>query len=121
MKDLSEYVFDFASDMEEQLEANQDKGGWEGCTAKYLLREMHKSMKSAEAGIFNGASTGYVTKKLANAANYAMMLADNYTREHRDNDDRSECDHSTYVDVADADNGIDDWENQNQSEDDCNA
>jgi len=112
MKDLSQYIFDFAGDMETQLAANQDKGGWEGSTIKYLFREMYRNMNSARVGIENGASTGYVSKKLANAANYAMMLDDNYTREHRDDDDRPECDHSTYVDVADSDSG---------GENDCDA
>ena len=87
MKELSEYVFDFASDMEEQLDANQDKGGWEGCTAKYLFREMFNSMDRARLAIENGASVEHVTKKLADAANYSMMLADNYDREHESNGD----------------------------------
>lgn len=108
MKDLSEYVFDFASDMEELLEANQGKGGWHGCTAKYLFREMHHNMEMARLGIENQASVAYVTKKLANAGNYAMMLSDNYDREHladgehRDAPDVPECDHSTYIDLEDS-------------------
>ena len=112
MKDLSECIFDFAEDMEAQLGANRDKGGWHGCTAKYLFKEMFMSMDLARLGIENQASVEYVNKKLADAGNYAMMLGDNYEREHYHDgeskdiaDIRSECDHDTYV----------------ESENDCDA
>ena len=75
-------LMDFADDMYAQLDANMDKGGWEGCTAQYLLERLFENMDAGRVGIENGASTKYITEKFANVANYAMMIQDNYTREH---------------------------------------
>ncbi len=72
----------FSTEMLEQLDANKHKGGWEGCTAQYLLERMYENMDAGRVGIENGASTTYVQEKMANAANYAMMIQDNYCREH---------------------------------------
>lgn len=82
---LEERMVPFTSKMWEQLERHMDTGGWDGSTSKYLFREMFTAMENARLAIENGASTEYVVKKLANAANYSMMLADNYTREHHPN------------------------------------
>jgi hypothetical protein len=118
---------DFADVMYAQLDANMDKGGWYGCTAKYLFKEMYHNMSLARLGIENQASVDYVTKKLANVANYSMMLADNYDREHEADGEskgypRSECDHSTYVDLEDSNSGAvcEDGEPWATGEDDCN-
>jgi hypothetical protein len=72
----------YTDKMFEQLEKHMDFGGWQGCTARFLFRRMYEEMDKARIGIENGASTEYVCRKLTNAANYSMMLADNYCREH---------------------------------------
>ena len=72
----------FTTEMLEQLDANKVKGGWEGCTAAYLLERMYKHMDAGRSGIEGGASTEYVRREFAHAANYAMMVQDNYVREH---------------------------------------
>ncbi len=82
---LEERMVPFTSKMWEQLERHTNEGSWDGCTSKYLFREMFRHMENARIAIENGASTGYVVKKLANAANYGMMLSDNYVREHHPN------------------------------------
>ncbi|MEK3784716.1 hypothetical protein [Paenibacillus sp. FSL R5-0810] len=67
----------FAMDMEEQLRANEHKGGWENSSVDYLIREMAK----------NGRQLKYCSthsefrRRCANIANYAMMLSDNDRRE----------------------------------------
>ncbi len=68
--------------MLEELDAHKDKGGWEGCTAQYLLQKMFDHMDAGRVGIENGASTKYVREKFLAASNYAMMISDNYSREH---------------------------------------
>jgi len=65
-----------------RLDENQDRGGWEGCTASYLLEKMYSHMDNGRKGIEGGASTEFVRKHFLDASNYAMMLADNYDREH---------------------------------------
>ena len=72
----------FMEGMLERLDENKGKGGWEGCTAQYLMQKMYEHMDAGRVGIENGASTFYVQKQFADAANYAMMVQDNYTREH---------------------------------------
>lgn len=84
------HVDNFARVMLSQLEKYESKGGWEGCTAKWLFREMHRNMENARLAIENGASVEYVVRKLANAGNYAMMAADNYEREHYEDGERKD-------------------------------
>lgn len=78
-------VMDFAEGMYARLAVKKDKGGWEGCTAEYLLHQMYEHMDKGRVGIESGASTFYVQKHFTDAANYAMMIQDNYCREHDDN------------------------------------
>jgi len=65
-----------------RLTDNQGKGGWEGCTAVYLLQKMYDHMDAGRTGLEAGASTEYVRKHFLDASNYSMMIADNYCREH---------------------------------------
>lgn len=39
-------VKSFAEEMEKQLRANEHKGGWNDCTARHLLDELHRNYRN---------------------------------------------------------------------------
>lgn len=63
----------FAEQMEKQLTENEHKGGWLSSREDYLIAELERSLRRIKSS--NIASVEY-TRKCANIANYAMMLAD---------------------------------------------
>lgn len=95
----------FACEMEKRLEANDHKGGWEGCTDHYLLAKVeeetgeltdaiqavaddiaYKMMSFGESGDREGtaglvAFLEAVIREAADLANFAMMIADNARRD----------------------------------------
>ena len=82
----------------DRLDKNQDKGGWEGCTAQYLLQKMFKNMDEGRVAVESGMSTELVRKKFLDASAYAMMIADNYDREHEpDGEYRKRTDEGEWI------------------------
>lgn len=63
----------FADAMEEQLSANDHKGGWQRDTALSLLRRLREETTELARAI---GGEGDVLKEAADVANFAMMIAD---------------------------------------------
>ena len=68
----------FAAQMEQQLLANDDKGGWgvEQCSMNYLLDELDVHTQRYLGNHGSGNSKEELIQQLADIANYAMMQAD---------------------------------------------
>ncbi|RUT48563.1 hypothetical protein EJP82_01060 [Paenibacillus anaericanus] len=73
-------VYGFAKTMEEQLRANENKGGWSNCTNQFLSRQLDKNI----AKLYKCTSHEEFRRRCANIANFAMMLADNDMREENE-------------------------------------
>ncbi|PAD73942.1 hypothetical protein [Paenibacillus campinasensis] len=73
----------FAMDMEEQLRANELKGGWKVCSNDYLLHQLYRNAKHLELRNHH-LSHSELRRRCANIANYAMMLSDNDRREEEE-------------------------------------
>jgi len=71
-------VESFAKEMEKQLRANEYKGGWEDCTARHLLDELQRNYIAIISAFLNNDCDGDITRRCANVANFAMMIADNF-------------------------------------------
>ncbi|QCT03773.1 hypothetical protein E6C60_3062 [Paenibacillus algicola] len=72
----------FSGEMEKQLQANEDKGGWETATDQFLKNQLEKNFRALRLC----RSHEEYRRRCANIANYAMMLADN---DRREEDERS--------------------------------
>ena len=70
-------VYAFARTMEDQLRANEQKGGWENSSFDYLMHHLHRNA----AKLRNCSSHEEFRRRCANIANFTMMLADNDRRE----------------------------------------
>jgi len=66
----------FANAMEHQLQANDHKTGWQGMTDRQLLNRLKQETTELERAIESGKS---VVEEAADVANFAMMIADNFT------------------------------------------
>ena len=89
MDNIREQVRWFSEQMESILRANDDKGGWEGCSADYLLSRMQEELeemieKASEIGwdVFmcvraDKEKIDDLIRECADIANFAMMIADN--------------------------------------------
>ncbi len=81
---VREPVAQFAREMEAQLRANAWKSGWNGCLGDYLWdRTFQEMLKLRDALKAAGnpptiAQGKRITKEAADAANFLMMIADNY-------------------------------------------
>jgi len=69
----------FANEMEQQLEANDHKSGWQYSTLKQLLRRLKQEVGELERAIEKGKPL--VVEEAADVANFAMMIADNFHNE----------------------------------------
>lgn len=69
---LRKEVARFAYAMEEQLRANEHKGGWENSTHQSLMNELSRNYTK----LHRCCSHEEYRRRCANIANYAMMLAD---------------------------------------------
>lgn len=67
----------FAEEMEEQLQANEHKGGWKSCDEDCLWDELTKNITILDFALAN-SDTPEVLRRCANIANFAMMIADNF-------------------------------------------
>lgn len=70
----------FSCHMEEKLLRNSYKGGWEECKNVYLLDRMDEEIAKLKDCIINGEPSALVVSEAADIANFAMMLADNYSK-----------------------------------------
>ena len=68
-----EVIARFAIQMEEQLAANELKGGWENAANGFMLRELEKNLNKLNCC----NSHEEFRRRCANIANFAMMLAEN--------------------------------------------
>ena len=68
----------FTLAMAGKLSDNSHKGGWRGCTRRYLLRRLGQEKAELERAIKRGATKAEVIAEAADVANFAMMLADTY-------------------------------------------
>jgi hypothetical protein len=85
-------VAQFAEEMEKQLRANEDKGGWKSCDRRFLLEELCKNYYRLEEMLiwFEGPGNTKrntlvsdenmpeILRRCANIANFVMMIADNH-------------------------------------------
>jgi hypothetical protein len=63
----------FADRMEEELRANEDKGGWSRCSVRWLRERIDDELRELDAS----SSPEAVIAECADAANFLMMIADN--------------------------------------------
>ena len=66
----------FAKEMEKQLSANEHKGGWEKSSSVSLLDDLKRNYERLKWSINRGGQEE-ATRRAANIANFAMMLAEN--------------------------------------------
>ncbi len=86
--ELSPEVQWFAETMEEQLEINCHKPGWEKCTFAYLLRRLLEEVGELVDDYLEGEVDAVrkqrnVLEECADIANFAMMIADNLEKSQR--------------------------------------
>jgi NTP pyrophosphatase (non-canonical NTP hydrolase) len=69
-------VLIFATEMERKLRANDGKGGWNECSANWLMDRLNEERKE----LINACSSGNrrrIINECADVANFAMMISDN--------------------------------------------
>lgn len=71
----------FAGVMEEMLQKNDHKGGWETMTVDSLMGRLIEECCELEDAIDNGEAMENVAHEAADVANFCMMVAENYARE----------------------------------------
>lgn len=74
-------VRDFAKLMEQELAANDHKGGWQHDSVAALFRRMAEEMSELADALAKQTDVATVQSEAADVANFAMMIADNYRRQ----------------------------------------
>lgn len=69
-------IKDFADQMEKKLKENDNKGGWEECSKKWLLIGIEVELGELKQALEEG-SVGDIVSECADIANFCMMIADN--------------------------------------------
>ena len=69
----------FAGVMEERLQRNDQKGGWETCSDRYLLERLAGELIELAQAVSTDKDL-HVIYEAADLANFAMMIADNRTQ-----------------------------------------
>ena len=72
----------FAEQMEQQLRANDRKGGWSRETWRWLLDRLLDEAHELEAACLSGEGASII-REAGDLANFAMMIADNAIRDER--------------------------------------
>jgi len=72
LTEIREPVKWFAQQMEQQLKANDHKGGWDNCSMQYLLERLEEETHELTAC----SNEEQVIQECADIANFAMMIAD---------------------------------------------
>ena len=78
---MNKTVFEFALVMQEKLDDNADKGGWEDTSFGYLLERLEEEIEELKNAIKEKSSAFDISRECADVANFAMMISDNITRE----------------------------------------
>lgn len=65
----------FAEEMEEQLRANEYKGGWKNCEIGFLIGELWKNYDKLYGALKENNKEEFL-RRCANISNFAMMIAD---------------------------------------------
>jgi hypothetical protein len=74
-------IFRFAEAMAQELSNNRDKGGWQGCSLKWLINRARQELSELENVVKNHYPPDRVLSEAADVANFCMMVADNYATE----------------------------------------
>ena len=69
-------VIGFAERMDEKLEANSHKNGWQDCSDKWLLNRLRQETKELTKAVESG-KIDRISSEAADVANFAMFIADN--------------------------------------------
>ena len=75
-----EHVIAFAAAIQRELDNNRHKGGWHGCQISWLRKRLKQELGELERAVKSKQPADVVLSEAADAANFAMMIADNYTR-----------------------------------------
>jgi hypothetical protein len=74
-----EEIYEFAYEMNQQLLVNEHKGTWKLEHWEFLKRELNRNSHSLAVELFKeDHDKDEITRRAANTANFAMMIADNY-------------------------------------------
>lgn len=73
----------FAAAMERKLRAHDHKPHWSEAEIAYLLRRLSQELGELRRAIRDWSSVDDVVDEAADVANFAMMIADNYSRKER--------------------------------------
>ena len=76
--ELSGLVWTFAFKMQEQLDKNGEKSGWEYLTATECIDRMKEELKELEDAHQQGLGEDAVISECADISNFAAFLAANY-------------------------------------------
>ncbi|MCK9361709.1 hypothetical protein M0Q28_05835 [Patescibacteria group bacterium] len=79
-------VIEFAVVMQQKIDANSHKSGWEYCTIKWLLNRLVQEKGELKRAIEKKLHPDEIDREAADVANFAMMIADNYRRDWDDKD-----------------------------------
>jgi len=81
---LRDAVLWFAREMERQLAVNDSKGGWDNCSPLFLIESLRENVRqivrlvSGRRDVPTNDEKKVILKAAADAANFALMLADNF-------------------------------------------
>lgn len=82
-----EEVLWFAKEMENKLQENDHKGGWQDESYSSLFNMLEKEVRELCSALIDNRSAGSeledVRSEAADVANFAMMIADKARRERR--------------------------------------
>ena len=78
--ELRPEVDKFSQAMEEKLRENDYRGGWQHCDIDYLFMRMAEERQELRRAV-RGKDPVKVLREAADIANFALMIADNFTRE----------------------------------------
>ena len=76
MPEIREQVRWFVGKMEEQLQANEYKGGWDDSPFEWLVVKLAEETGEVAEAVIKGLSLERLIKECADVANIAMMIAD---------------------------------------------
>ena len=74
---LSGLVWTFAHKMQEQLDANASKSGWEGLTTTQCIDRMKDELEEIEDAHKRGLGAEVIVRECADISNFAAFLAAN--------------------------------------------
>ena len=67
----------FACNMQQELDNNDHKSGWEGLSPQWIIHRIKQETNELERAIKNKRLRKKIISECADIANFAMMLADN--------------------------------------------